>query len=141
LQFDENLARKRFNRKELMRLWAQLLLMASGDVQQALQWLREIWQRNGLEPGMTLEEFEQMLRDEKFIQRDAATGADVPTRKAERFIRKDSLDQVFRDLESLGAGEHRTPKAGHSNERLSETRPFSPGDLSSDIDFNLSIRN
>lgn len=140
IKFDEQEARKRFNRKELMRLWNQLLLMASGDVQQALEWLKQVWERNGLDPGMTLEDFERMLRDEKLIRRDDATG-DVLTRKGERFIRQDSLDQVFRDLRSLGGGEHRTPRAGRSSERLSETRPFSPGDLSSEIDFNLSIRN
>lgn len=139
IAFDENEARKRFNRKELLRLWNQLLLMASGDVRQALEWLRQVWERNGLDPGMSLEEFEQMLRDEKFIRRDE-TGVDMPTKKAERFIRQDSLDQVFRDLDSLGGGEHRTPKPGHSNERLSETRAFSPGDLSSEIDYNISIK-
>ncbi|MCC6573633.1 MAG: VWA domain-containing protein [Planctomycetes bacterium] len=141
IAFDENEARRRFNRKELMKLWAYLLLKTSGDVPEALEMLHEMLLRHGFDADAMMAEFEQMLRDQKLIRTDEATGVDVPTKKAERFIRQDSLDQVFRDLRSLGAGDHRTPKAGHSNERLSETRPFSPGDLSSDIDFNLSIRN
>ncbi|MEE9312028.1 MAG: VWA domain-containing protein, partial [Planctomycetota bacterium] len=39
------------------------------------------------------------------------------------------------------SGDHRTPNAGASAERLPETRPFAFGDLSSDIDFNLSLQN
>ncbi len=140
LQFDSEEARKRVTRAELMKLWNQLLLMSAGDVEQALEWLKQIAQRHGFGDQNWFEEFVQSLIDERLIETNEG-GTLVPTKKAERAIRKDSLDQVFRNVDSLGQGEHRTPKAGASSERQPETRPFSFGDLSSDIDYKLSITN
>jgi uncharacterized protein with von Willebrand factor type A (vWA) domain len=140
LQFDENEARRRLNGRELMKLWNQLLLMASGDVQQALDWLKQLAQKYGMGGEEWFEEFVAGLRNEGYIE-PGEQGLFVPTKKAERAIRKDSLDQVFRNVEALGQGEHRTPKSGSSLEPQPETRPFNFGDLSSDIDFNISITN
>ena len=140
LQFDENEARKRLNKKELMKLWNQLLLMSSGDVQQALEWLKQLAQKYGIGDEEWFQDFVASLQNEGFIEPNEL-GIFVPTKKAERAIRKDSLDQVFRNLEGLGSGEHRTSKTGTSLERQPETRPFNFGDLSSDIDYKISITN
>jgi uncharacterized protein with von Willebrand factor type A (vWA) domain len=140
LQFDENEARKRLNKKELMRLWNQLLLMSAGDVQQALEWLRQLARKYGIGEEEWFQDFVASLQNEGFIEPNEL-GIMVPTKKAERAIRKDSLDQVFRNLEGLGSGEHRTSKTGTSLERQPETRPFNFGDLSSDIDYKISITN
>lgn len=133
-------ARKALTEKELLKLWNQLLLMASGDVQQALEWLKQLAERHGLGDEAWFERFLQSLTEQGLVQTDEQ-GLLVPTRKAERAIRKDSLDQVFRNLEGLGQGEHRTSGTGASLERLPETRPFTFGDLSGDIDYRLSITN
>lgn len=140
LQFDENEARRRLNKKELMKLWNHLLLMSSGDVQQALEWLKQLAQKYGIGDEEWFQDFVASLQNEGFIEPNEL-GILVPTRKAERAIRKDSLDQVFRNLEGLGSGEHRTSKSGTSLERQPETRPFNFGDLSSDIDYKISITN
>lgn len=140
LQFDENEARRRLNKKELMKLWNHLLLMSSGDVQQALEWLKQLAQKYGIGDEEWFQDFVASLQNEGFIEPNEL-GILVPTKKAERAIRKDSLDQVFRNLEGLGSGEHRTSKSGTSLERQPETRPFNFGDLSSDIDYKISITN
>lgn len=152
LEFDMQEALRRMGLKQLKKLWNELLLMSAGDVDQAMQWLEQLWERHNLMQGqMSFEEFMRLLEQEGLIRRrDGRFGDDNPegppggfelTKRGERAIRKDSLEHIFRDLKSLGDGDHRTPHAGASNERLSETRPFNFGDLSSDIDFNVSIRN
>ncbi|MBZ0135304.1 MAG: VWA domain-containing protein [Planctomycetes bacterium] len=146
-------ALRRMGVKQLMKLWNELLLMASGDVDQALQWMEDIWERHDLMRGqMSFEDFQRLLEQEGLIRRrDGQSDPDNQeggpgsafelTKRGERSIRKDSLEHIFKDLKSLGDGDHRTPNAGSSDERLPETRPFAFGDLSSDIDFNVSIRN
>lgn len=141
LEFDKAEALRRASMKQVMQLWNELLLMSAGDVEQALQWMEKLWQRYNLMQGqMTFEQFKAMLQQQGFVGEGDGGGLEV-TRKGERSIRQDSLEHIFKSLKSLGGGDHRTPNAGSSNERLSETRPFSFGDLSSDIDFNVSIRN
>ncbi|MCB9931851.1 MAG: VWA domain-containing protein [Planctomycetes bacterium] len=152
LEFDMQEALRRMGLKQLKKLWNELLLMSAGDVDQAMQWLEQLWERHNLMQGqMSFEEFMRLLEQEGLIRRrdgqpdannpEGAPGGFELTKRGERAIRKDSLEHIFRDLKSLGDGDHRTPHAGASNERLSETRPFNFGDLSSDIDFNVSIRN
>ncbi|MCA8918996.1 MAG: hypothetical protein KDB32_07950, partial [Planctomycetes bacterium] len=153
LEFDMQEALRRMGVKQLMKLWNELLLMASGDVDQALQWMEDIWERHDLMQGqMSFDEFKDLLEQEGLIRRresqfdpnnpegGAGTAFEL-TKRGERNIRKDSLEHIFKDMKSLGDGDHRTPNAGSSNERLPETRPFAFGDLSSDIDYNVSIRN
>jgi uncharacterized protein with von Willebrand factor type A (vWA) domain len=149
LEFDETEAWRRAGMKQLLRLWNELLLMTSGDVERALRWMEQLWEQHDITGGrMTFDEFVAMLEREGLIKRGPGpesegegAGEYELTRKGERAIRKDSLDHIFRNLKGLGEGDHRTPNAGASNERLPETRPYSFGDLSSDIDFNISLRN
>lgn len=137
---DPNMLRS-IDRKQLMRLWNELLLMSAGDVQQALDWMQQLWERHDLMQGrMTFDEFKQMLEDQNLVETDAA-GTPTLTHKGERSIRKDSLEAVFQNLKSIGSGDHRTANQGDGVERLPETRPFNFGDLSSDIDYGTSIRN
>jgi Ca-activated chloride channel homolog len=149
LEFDEAEAWRRIGLKQLLKLWNELLLMTSGDVARALDWMEELWERHNITGGrMSFEEFQDMLEREGLIRRrpgeseegDGPAEYDL-TRKGERAIRKDSLEHIFRNLNSLGEGDHRTPHTGASHERQPETRPYSFGDLSSDIDYNVSIRN
>jgi uncharacterized protein with von Willebrand factor type A (vWA) domain len=149
VEFDEAEAWRRIGAKQLLKLWNELLLMTSGDVDRALEWMEQLWERHNITGGrMSFEEFMEMLEREGLIRRapgpegeGEGVGEYELTRKGERAIRKDSLDQVFRNLKNLGDGDHRTPHAGASHERLPETRPYNFGDLSTDIDYNISIRN
>jgi len=141
IEFDKAEALRRASLKQVMKLWNELLLMSAGDVEQALQWMEQLWQRYQLMQGeMSFEEFKAMLEQKGFVGEGEGGGLEV-TKKGERSIRSDSLEHIFKSLQSLGGGDHRTPNAGSSHEKLSETRPFNFGDMSSDIDYNISIRN
>jgi uncharacterized protein with von Willebrand factor type A (vWA) domain len=63
------------------------------------------------------------------------------TPRGERFIRTESLNQIFSNLKPSRDGEHRTPYTGSGSERLAETRPYRFGDDTADIDFITSYKS
>lgn len=137
----ENLKRGDF--EELLRLFNQLLVQASGDVQQALTWLTYLDERYDLfsdEPGKGLGDFIEWLKEQGYIREDQEGHFEV-TSKGNRRIRQDSLDRIFSSLRKSPGGEHPTPDTGQGIERQSETRPFRLGDAPSNIDFSSSISN
>lgn len=148
-QFDRDEALRRFSREQLLKLWNELLLQASGDVNQALEWLEFLWQRHNFFNGdYTFEDFRNELESRGMIQRGGdgeAAGPETPpfklTKRGERMLRQDSLDQVFGRVRNLGSGDHRSSRSGAGGDKLAETRPFQPGDLSGDIDYQRSIHN
>src|SRR5262249_53468397 len=85
------------------------------------------------------EDVKRELLREKLIAK-TPTGYSL-TPKGERFIRTDSLNQIFSGLKRGGPGGHRTPRSGRGNDRLAETRPYRGGDEPGDIDFVGSYRN
>jgi uncharacterized protein with von Willebrand factor type A (vWA) domain len=127
---------------DLVRLFHRLLLVASGDVEQALAWLRQLAEQHGLWPdGMDLAAFRDLLLREGEIAEGRPGGPLALTRKGERGIRRDSLDRSFSQLAHGGPGDHATARAGVGGEVLSETRPFGPGDDLALVDWNRSFRN
>ena len=103
LEFDMQEALRRMGVKQLMKLWNELLLMASGDVDQALQWMEDIWERHDLMQGqMSFDEFKDLLEQEGLIRSresqfdlnnpdDCAGTAFDLTKRGDINIRKDSL--------------------------------------------------
>src|SRR5207247_2799137 len=63
------------------------------------------------------------------------------TRKGEKRIRQDSLNEISTTLQAGGPGDHRTPAAGKGGERLSETRAYQFGDNLSDLDPLTTMGN
>ncbi len=141
LDWKEGLQRLVDRLKLLKQLFSILLIQEDGDVERALELLRLIGERYGLfDEDLTFEDFKQRLMSEKLIGETPSGTALTP--RGERFIRTESLNQVFTNLKRGGGpGGHRTPYSGRGSERLSETRPYSFGDEWSDIDFIGSFRN
>lgn len=151
-QFDARF-RDRALEEQLKELFLQLLMHTGGNVEEALEWIKELADRYGLWPeGMDLEKFKELLQNEGLISAEGRPGkgktADPslvkykPTRKAERAIRTSAFEELFTQLrqDSVG-GEHVTPYAGAGGERLPETRPWVFGDRAQDIDILDSMSN
>ncbi|MFQ5605243.1 MAG: VWA domain-containing protein [bacterium] len=127
---------------ELMRLFSQLLLHTSGDVNEALQWLTDLdneYQLFDDQEGVGFDEFLDWLKKEGYIEEynDILS----LTHKGSRRIRQDALDEIFTSLRKSPMGEHESPFSGEGIERLSETKPFKFGDQPSNIDFTSTISN
>ena len=125
--------------KLLKKLFSILLVQEDGDVESALEILQSIGERYRLfDEDLTFEDFKRELLSEKLIGLTPAGFSLTP--KGERFIRVESLSQIFTSLKQGVPGDHLTAHNGRGLERLSETRPYQFGDEPADIDYISSFR-
>ena len=126
--------------KFLKRLFSYLLVREDGDVERALEILEHLGERHGLfDDDLTFDDFKRELLEKKLVAQTPQGFSLTP--RGERFIRSESLNQIFTNLKATGSGHHRTPHSGRGTERLTETRPYRFGDEPQDIDFSRSFRN
>jgi uncharacterized protein with von Willebrand factor type A (vWA) domain len=126
--------------KLLKRIFSVLLIQEDGDVDRALELLEAIGRRYGLfDEDLTFEDLKRELLEEKLIAAGPSGFALTP--RGERFIRTESLDQIFASLKPGARGGHWTPHTGRGADRLAETRPYQFGDDPMDIDFVGSMKS
>ena len=127
--------------KELLGLFHQLLLSTSGDVNEALEWMRYLDEQYHIfGPDMTLDMFVDSLKEMGLIEEDE-NALLKPTNKAIQNIRRDALLEMFRSLRNAPHGAHDTPHTGQGVERTQNTKPYHFGDSSSNIDFTQTFLN
>jgi Ca-activated chloride channel family protein len=128
-------------RKALLDLYHHLLLQTNGDVDEALRNLERVGRYYGFfDEKFSIEDFKKWLKENEAI-REVRPGRHELTRKGERTIRRDSLNEIFGHLRKDAAGDHRVPQAGVGSDRLSETRPYSFGDAITEIDSIATLGN
>jgi uncharacterized protein with von Willebrand factor type A (vWA) domain len=126
--------------KLLKRIFSILLIQEDGDVERALELLEAIGTRYGLfDEDLTFEDLKRQLVTDKLIASSPSGFSLTP--RGERFIRTESLDQIFASLKPGPNGGHWTPHTGHGTERLAETRPYHFGDDPMEIDFVGSYKS
>lgn len=127
----------------LFKIFQQLLLHTSGDVQESLSWLNELDRQYNLttdDYGMA--DFIQDLIDRGYLQRNGdAPGGFSPSAKMEVSLRRQALEDVFGQLKKSQRGNHNTRIAGRGDERTSELRPFEFGDPLDNLAVSESLRN
>ena len=145
-QFDERLLQEA-REQQLKKLFLQLLMHTGGNVEKAMEWLKDLADRYSMwGDEMTPENFKDLLQEEGYIAPQNQKGQGrmtdrqrlkyVPTAKAERAIRMDAFEDLFSSLKQDSVkGDHVTPYAGSGGERLPETRPYLFGDEIQNIDF------
>lgn len=113
---------------QLFDLFQQLLQHTAGDAAEALNWLTQLDNQYGLtgdEAGIG--DFIDELKKRGYLQENEAGEIRI-TPRAERSLRQRSLEEIFRQLQKSGRGNHKTPFAGMGDERLPETRSWRFGD-------------
>ncbi len=129
--------------EKLLDLFMELLTHTSGDVDEAIDWLRELDKEYQLtDDSYTIDDFLDELRRKGYVQQDPKNGGGMAmTSKSEQVIRKRSLDQVFGKMKKSKSGGHKTTKLGRGDEIIPETRPYQFGDRVDRIALTDSIRN
>ncbi|MBM4167349.1 MAG: hypothetical protein FJ218_10600 [Ignavibacteria bacterium] len=126
--------------KQLVSLFSYLTLQSSGDVEKALEWLRQLAEEYGIfSDGMTLEDLIERLKEEGIIQE--IDGVPSLTAKGIQQIRRDALKEIFSSLKKGTIGVHDTPYTGKGIERLSETKKYTFGDSPQNIDLPSTMSN
>ncbi|MCZ6793129.1 MAG: VWA domain-containing protein [Planctomycetota bacterium] len=140
LDWKEGVQRLLERMKLFRKLFSYFLVREDGDVERALEILRLIGEKHGLfDENFTFEDLKRQLVKERLVAQTPSGFSLTP--RGERFVRTETLNQVFSNLKPGTGGDHRTPYAGRGLERLAETRPYNFGDDVADIDFNRSFQN
>jgi uncharacterized protein with von Willebrand factor type A (vWA) domain len=128
--------------EQLLNVFLELLVMTSGDVSEALNWLTNLdnkYQITNSQYGIG--DFIEELKDKGYLTEESSTGEIVVTPKGEQRIRKNALEEIFGKLKKSGRGEHKTPYSGSGDEISTDKREFRFGDKPEHISMTDSIRN
>ncbi|RYC51225.1 vWA domain-containing protein [Flagellimonas olearia] len=146
--------------EKLFEIFQELITHTSGDVEEALDWLRELDKEYELtDDDYTIDDFIEDLKAKGYIREEFDTdnpeggqgeegdeegprgGILSITAKLERMLRQRALDQIFGKLKRSGAGNHRTGKSGRGDEHTGEFREYRFGDALEHISMTESLKN
>jgi uncharacterized protein with von Willebrand factor type A (vWA) domain len=128
--------------ERLLKIFMQLVLITSGDVGEALQWLTEIdRQYNLTNAEYGIGDFIDQLRREGYINDDPKIGSYKLKAKSEQNLRKSALEEIFGKLRKAKGGEHNTVHSGKGDEQTTERRDYEFGDTLDQISVTDSLRN
>jgi uncharacterized protein with von Willebrand factor type A (vWA) domain len=129
--------------ERLLKIFKELLVHTSGDVEEALSWLTELDKEYKLtDNNYGMADFIQDLIDKGLISnKDRSSPKFTPTSKMEVALRRQALDDIFDQLKKSKKGDHNTKVSGSGDEFTSELRPFEFGDRLDNISMTESLKN
>jgi len=145
--------------EKLFEIFQELITHTSGDVEEALDWLRELDKEYELtDDDYTIDDFIEDLKAKGYIREefdmDGPQGGEGEegdenggggnlsiTSKLERMIRQRALDQIFGKIKRSGSGNHKTGKSGKGDEHTGEFREYRFGDSLEHISMTESLKN
>jgi uncharacterized protein with von Willebrand factor type A (vWA) domain len=123
-----------------MQLFSHLLIQSSGDVEEAMEWLRQLAEEYGIfDENLSMEDLFEKLKEMGIIEE--VNNTPVLTTKGVQKIRQDALKEIFSSLKKTPMGSHETPHTGAGVERLSETKKWVFGDMPTNIDLTSTMTN
>lgn len=149
-RFETYVAEEQSPFDKLFDIFKELIVHTSGDVDEALDWLKQLDEEYGLTtPEYTLDDFVEDLKKKGYLREeikpDGAGSGDGKalkiTAKTERAIRKQALEQLFGKLKKSRSGNHRTKAIGVGDEQTGEFRDYQFGDTLDRISMTESIKN
>lgn len=130
---------------KLFEIFTELITYTSGDLDEALDWLRQLDKEYKLtDENYTIDDFIEDLKKKGYIKdetKDDGSGGLKITAKTERSIRQQALNQIFGNLNKSGSGNHKTKHAGSGDEHTGEFREYHFGDGLDRIALTESLKN
>ncbi|MEQ5791712.1 hypothetical protein J4E06_11655 [Muricauda sp. NFXS6] len=145
--------------EKLFEIFQELVTHTSGDVEEALDWLRELDKEYELtDDDYTIDDFIEDLKAKGYIREefdmDNPQGGEGEegdenggggnlsiTSKLERMLRQRALDQIFGKIKRSGSGNHKTGKSGKGDEHTGDFREYRFGDSLEHISMTESLKN
>src|SRR5689334_9877794 len=128
--------------EKLLKIFMQLVLMTSGNVAEALQWLTEVDRQYGLTGDKYgIGDFIEDLKRNGYITEDGPKGEFKLNAKSEQNLRQSALEEIFGKLKKTKQGEHNTHHSGRGDEQTTERRDYEFGDTLEQISVTDSLRN
>ena len=127
--------------ERLLKLFKEVLLYVSGDVNEALNWMTELDRKYSLTTNdYGMGDFIDDLKRKGYLTENPEQGLSMSP-KAEREMRKDALDQIFGKLKKGRSGNHSTRFSGLGDETGTDRKAYEFGDSTENISLTDSIRN
>lgn len=128
--------------EKLLKVFMQLLLITSGDVAEALEWLTEVDRQYKLtNADYGIGDFIEDLKKNGYITDEGPKGEFHLKPKAEQNLRQSALEEIFGKLKKTKSGEHNTHHSGRGDEQTTEKRSYEFGDTLEQISVTDSLRN
>mgnify|MGYP002784370494 CR=1 FL=1 len=128
--------------ERLLKIFMQLVLITSGNVSEALQWLTEVDRQYGLtNDKYGMGDFIEDLKKNGYITEEGPQGEYRLNARSEQSLRQSALEEIFGKLKKTKSGEHKTPHAGRGDELNTDRRDYEFGDTMEQIAMTDSIRN
>lgn len=128
--------------ENLLKVFLQLVLITSGNVAEALQWLTEVDRQYKLTKGdYGIGDFIEDLKRNGYITEEGPKGEFRLKAKSEQNIRQSALEEIFGRLKKSKSGEHNTHHSGRGDEQTTERRNYEFGDTLEQISVTDSLRN
>jgi uncharacterized protein with von Willebrand factor type A (vWA) domain len=131
--------------EKLFEVFSELITHTSGDVDEALDWLKILDKEYHLTTDeYTMEDFIEDLKKKGYLREEIqpdGKGQLSITAKTERVLRKNAMDQLFGKIRKNGAGNHKSKKSGQGDESTGEFRDFQFGDSFENISITESLKN
>ncbi len=135
-------AKEKSDFENLLDIFMQLLVITSGDVAEALNWLNNVdrqYNLTGNEYGIG--DFIDELKDKGYITDKTPEGSFELTAKSEQKIRSSALEEIFGKLKKSKRGDHKTHFGGLGDEPSTDKRDYQFGDTLEQISVTDSLRN
>lgn len=128
--------------EKLLKIFMQLILITSGNVSEALQWLTEVDRQYGLtNEKYGIGDFIEDLKRNGYITEEGPKGEFKLKAKSEQSLRQSALEEIFGKLKKSKSGEHNTHHSGRGDEQTTEKRDYEFGDTLDQISITDSLRN
>lgn len=128
--------------EKLLKVFMQLLLISSGNVAEALQWLTEVDRQYGLSgKDYGIGDFIEDLKQKGYITEEGPKGEFKLNAKSEQNLRQSALEEIFGRLKKSKQGDHNTSHSGRGDEQTTERRDYEFGDTLEQISVTDSLRN
>ncbi len=130
---------------KLLEIFTELITHTSGDLEEAIDWLRELDKEYKLTTAeYTIDDFIEDLKKKGYIREEIkpdGKGGMAITAKTERAIRQHALEQIFGKMKRGGSGNHKTKHTGSGDEHSGDYREFRFGDSLEHISMTESLKN
>lgn len=127
---------------KLLKIFLQLVLITSGDVAEALQWMTELDRQHKItNPGYGIGDFIEDLKRNGYITDEGPRGELRLKARSEQNLRQSALEEIFGKLKKTRSGDHSTRHSGKGDEQTTEKRDYEFGDTLEQISVTDSLRN
>lgn len=128
--------------ERLLKVFMQLLLITSGNVAEALEWLTDVDKQYKLtNSNYGIGDFIEDLKRNGYITDDGPNGEFRMKAKAEQNLRQSALEEIFGKLKKNKSGDHKTTHNGRGDEPTTDRRDYEFGDTLEQISITDSLRN